>query len=63
MITLLNIIYYTTATLALIAVAGLFVLTVLLFIADWRYEVANTNTKRSGERIVRGAVAHSMGKP
>lgn len=63
MVTFLNIVYVTTGVLALIMVAGLFCLTALLIYADWRYGDADADAERGDQRIVRGAVANSMGKP
>ena len=63
MVTFLNIVYVTAGVLALIMVAGLFFLTALIIYADWRCRHADANAKRGDQRIVRGAVAHSMGKP
>lgn len=63
MITFLNFIVVVAGSLMLLMVAALFVLLVLMTIAEWRNVYADADAERGDQRIVRGAVANSMGKP
>lgn len=63
MITFLNAVIVIAGSLMLLMSVGMFLFVVLIAIAEWRDVCADADAERDGEGIVRGAVAHSMGKP
>ena len=63
MITFLDTVIVIGGSLMLLLIAAMFLLVVLIAIAEWRDVCADADAERDGEGIVRGAVAHSMGKP